>query len=134
MVGDPNTGMLIGITQNFGADGIHYGEYRIGGTSLSSPLFAGMMAVADQLIRGRHGFINPWMYRITSATGAIRDTVHDNGAVVRVDYVNGLNADDGLSTTVRRFDYPKLTIHTTRGYDNVTGLGTPNGPLFLFLI
>ena len=28
-----------------------YGEYRIGGTSLSSPLFAGYMALADQKAR-----------------------------------------------------------------------------------
>jgi subtilase family serine protease len=39
MDGDPSTGMLIGQTQTF-PDGVHYGEYRIGGTSLSSPLLA----------------------------------------------------------------------------------------------
>src|SRR5581483_5734873 len=44
-VGDPNTGMLVGQTQRF-SDGTYYGEYRIGGTSLSSPLMAGIMAVA----------------------------------------------------------------------------------------
>ena len=37
---DPTTGMLIGQTQTF-PDGAYYGEYRIGGTSLASPLFAG---------------------------------------------------------------------------------------------
>ena len=31
----------------------HYGEYRIGGTSLSSPLFAGIMALADQAAASR---------------------------------------------------------------------------------
>src|SRR3954462_13251938 len=44
MDGDPNTGMLVGQTQTF-SDGAYYDEYRIGGTSLSSPLFAGVMAL-----------------------------------------------------------------------------------------
>ena len=46
-------GMLVGETQNFslasgfGPAGVHYGEYRIGGTSLASPLMAGAQAVAQ---------------------------------------------------------------------------------------
>src|SRR5262249_44193757 len=47
MVGDPNTGMLIGETQTF-PNGTYYDQYRIGGTSLSCPLFAGIMALANQ--------------------------------------------------------------------------------------
>jgi subtilase family serine protease len=133
MVGDPNTGMLIGITQTF-PDGVHYDQYRIGGTSLASPLFAGLMAVSDQLTGFHHGFINPALYLFTSHTPAVSDVQHAGGGVVRVDYVNGIDASDGLSTTARTFDYPGLTIHTTRGYDNVTGLGVPNGVAFLGLI
>ena len=38
---------LIGQTQQF-PEGAHYDEFRIGGTSLSSPIFAGLMALADQ--------------------------------------------------------------------------------------
>ena len=44
MDADPNTGMLIGETQIF-PDGTYYDQYRIGGTSLASPLFAGMTAL-----------------------------------------------------------------------------------------
>ena len=47
MDADPTTGMLVGETQEF-PDGNHYGEYRIGGTSLASPLFAGFQALAAQ--------------------------------------------------------------------------------------
>jgi subtilase family serine protease len=133
MVGDPNTGMLIGITQTF-PDGAYYDQYRIGGTSLASPLFAGVMAVSDQLRGFHHGFINPALYKFTSHTPAVSDVQHANGGVVRVDFVNGIDASDGLTTTVRAFDYPNLTIHTTRGYDNVTGLGVPNGAFFLALV
>ena len=37
----PELGMLEGETQTFPDGKEKYGEYRIGGTSLSSPLFAG---------------------------------------------------------------------------------------------
>jgi subtilase family serine protease len=58
MVGDPNSGFLMGMVQDFDqaanpgslplpGDETRYSEYRIGGTSLSSPLFAGLMALAD---------------------------------------------------------------------------------------
>ena len=47
--------------------------------------------------------------------------------------VNGVDATGGLVRTVRMFDDPDQTIHTTRGYDNVTGVGTPRGLLFLLL-
>jgi subtilase family serine protease len=133
MLGDPNTGMLIGETQTF-PDGVHYGQFRIGGTSLSSPLFAGYVAVADQLLGHRHGFINPVLYRFAASTPAIRDVVHQANAVVRVDYINGLDATAGLRTSVRAFDYQGLTIATAPGYDNVTGLGTPAGSSLLFLL
>ena len=55
--------MLVGETQAF-PDGIHYGEYRIGGTSLSSPLFAGVQALAAQAAGGRLGFANPTIYAL----------------------------------------------------------------------
>ena len=40
---DPNTGFLVGQTQQF-SDGTHYDEYRLGGTSLAAPLMAGIAA------------------------------------------------------------------------------------------
>ncbi len=132
MDGDPNTGMLVGETQTF-PDGVYYDQYRIGGTSLSSPLFAGVTAVANQLDRFDHGFINPLLYQFTSRTGAISDVRHAPGGVVRVDYNNGVDATDGLTTSVRTFDFQGLAIHTTPGYDNVTGLGVPRGLAFLLL-
>ena len=69
MVGDPNTGFLVGQTQTF-PEGVSYDEYRIGGTSLSSPLFAGVMALADQQAGVHHGFANPFLYSLAGSTGA----------------------------------------------------------------
>jgi subtilase family serine protease len=132
MDGDPNTGMLVGETQTF-PDGVYYDQYRIGGTSLSSPLFAGVTAVANQLDRFDHGFINPLLYQFTSRTGAIGDVRHAPGGVVRVDFNSGVDASDGLITSVRTFDFQGLAIHTTPGYDDVTGLGVPRGVAFLLL-
>jgi subtilase family serine protease len=133
MDADPNTGFLVGETQTF-PDGAYYDQYRIGGTSLASPLFAGVMADADQLDGFSHGFINPALYLLTSRTPAITDVAPTSATgVVRVDYVDGTDAKQGYKTTVRTLNDNSLTIHTTKGYDNVTGLGTPNGPLFLGL-
>ncbi|HTI22305.1 MAG TPA: S53 family peptidase [Kutzneria sp.] len=133
MDADPTTGMLIGLTQTFPDGTVKYGEYRIGGTSLASPLMAGLMAVADQF-GGRHGFINPWMYKALSHTPAITDVKPVDGGSVRVDFVNGTDDSNGFVRSVRTFNNQDETIHTTRGYDNITGLGTPSGLLFLGLI
>lgn len=72
MLGDPSTGMLIGVTQTF-SEGVKYDEYRIGGTSLASPLFAGMMALADDVSGVHHGFINPMLYQRLAGSQAITD-------------------------------------------------------------
>ena len=132
MLGDPNTGFEIGITQTF-PDGAYYDQYRIGGTSLACPLLAGLMADADQLDHYHHGFINPLLYHFTAHTPAISDVLPQSGGVVRVDYANGTDASGGYVKSVRMFNDQDQTIHTTPGYDNVTGVGTPSGPLFLLL-
>ena len=91
------------------------------------------MAVANQLDHFDHGFVNPVLYHVTSRTGAIDDVRHVTGGVVRVDYKNGVDASGGLTTSVRTFDFQGLAIHTAPQYDNVTGLGVPNGLAFLAL-
>jgi subtilase family serine protease len=132
MVGDPNTGMLIGQTQDYSGNPIdlpgddqHYGEYRIGGTSLSCPLFAGVMALADQAAGRRHGFANPALYAL-AGSGAFRDVQQPGGplAVVRDDYANQLDASGGVTTTLRSLNQ-LLTLHLLPGYDDSTGLGSP---------
>lgn len=130
-VGDPNTGFLVGQTQTF-PDGAYYDQYRLGGTSLASPVMAGIIAVSDSLDHFHHGFINPLIYS-TAKSSSINDLRHVEGAVERVDYANSVDDSEGLIVSARKLDYPDLTIHTTPGYDNVTGLGSPSGPAFLRL-
>ena len=121
-LGDPNTGMLIGQTQHF-STGAQYDEYRIGGTSLSSPLMAGIMADAQQLSGTQIGFANPLIYSLP--TGAFHGVTHIAGGVVRADYANSENGNAGILYSVRTFDQ-QFTLATTFGYDDVTGRGTPN--------
>ncbi|MGH7750476.1 MAG: S53 family peptidase, partial [Candidatus Dormibacteria bacterium] len=130
MDADPNTGIVIGVTQSF-PGGVRYGEYRIGGTSLAAPLVAAIEALADEEAGMHHGFLNPAIYRL-GGTSALRDVVAPPGplALVRVDYANRLDASGGLVTTLRTLGQTQ-TLHTTPGYDDVTGLGTPRGMAFI---
>jgi subtilase family serine protease len=131
-VGDPNTGFTIGITQKF-FDGTRYGEYRIGGTSLSAPLMAGIMALAQQRAHQALGFINPALYQAYQANpGIVHDVVDPSTtiAVVRTNFVNGQNDDNGKAFSLRTMNQTG-TLHTKPGYDDVTGVGTPNGEAYL---
>ena len=131
MVGDPSTGFLVGQSQTFPDGTVKYSEYRIGGTSLSCPLFAGVTAVSNQLHGGALGFLNPKLYAL-AGTSAFRDVDHGRAVtdgVVRVDYVNGVDSKDGLATSLRTLNQTG-SIYTRKGYDDVTGVGSPNGAGF----
>ena len=126
---DPNTGYLIGQTQTFPDGSIAYSEYRIGGTSLSSPIMAGIMALADQASGSRHGFANPALYAL-HASNTYSEAFHDvvdpprTVAAVRADYSDFVSSLP-LRHTLRTMNQT-LSLHTAPGWDDVTGLGTPN--------
>jgi subtilase family serine protease len=124
-LGDPQTGMLVGQTQTF-PDGAYYDEYRIGGTSLSSPIFAGLMALADQKAGSHLGFANPAFY---ANAGQFYDVLSVKTAVARRNFNNSVDASAGTADRLRTFDdySGSPTQHTGLGWDNVTGLGTPTG-------
>ena len=97
------------------------GSYTIeshGGTSASAPLWAGLIALADQHA-GRHlGFVNAALYRIGRST-RYRRAFHDVTAG---------------SNTAR---FPPRTIagyHAARGWDPVTGWGSPNASVLVTLL
>ena len=123
VLGDVQTGYLVGQTQTF-PDGTYYDEYRLGGTSLSSPIFAGLMALADQAAGHPHGFANPLFY---AHPGAFYDVLSVKTAVARRNFNNSVDASEGTSDFLRTFDdySGSPTQHTGPGWDNVTGLGTP---------
>jgi subtilase family serine protease len=131
MDGDPTTGMLVGETQTWSDGSVSYDTYRVGGTSVSCPLFAGVMALADQRARFAHGFVNPLLYAL-ARSNAYRDIVSPAGtmAAVRSDYANGEDASGGMIYSLRTLDQTE-SLQTTPGYDDVTGMGSPNGIAFL---
>jgi subtilase family serine protease len=122
-LGDPQTGLLVGQTQTF-PEGAHYDEYRSGGTSLASPIFAGLMALADQAAGHPHGFANPALY---ANPGAFYDVLSVKTAVARRNFVNGVDDTAGTADFLRTLDdySGSPTQHTGPGWDNVTGLGSP---------
>jgi subtilase family serine protease len=130
MDADPNTGMIVGETQVF-PDGTYWDQYRIGGTSLASPLLAGMVAVADQAHHKALGFINPLYYSMIG-TSALHDIVAPKSPLfqVRTEYVNGVDNKQGKLYKLQTIDVQTTTIHDGPGYDDETGVGTPAGPAF----
>jgi subtilase family serine protease len=128
--GDPNTGFEVGETQVF-PDGTYWDQYRIGGTSLSSPLIAGVVAVADQLAHRSLGFINPLYYKLLG-TPALHDITAPKSPVaqVRTNYANNLDNSQGKTYELGTIDVQSSTLHDTKGYDDETGVGTPDGPAF----
>jgi len=83
------------------------GWFIVGGTSCSSPQFAGLVAIADQIAGHGLGQINPTLYQLASGP---------NYGTYFYDVTTGNNqADPSIP------GYPATT-----GWDPVTGLGTPN--------
>jgi subtilase family serine protease len=129
---DPNAGYLIGQTQTFpatcnGPGTVAYDEYRIGGTSLSCPIVAGIMALSDQKAGAAHGFANPFFYSLSA--GSFYDVGSVKTAVGRRNFVNSVDNCNGTVDRLRTFDdySGSPTQSTGAGWDNVTGLGVFNG-------
>ena len=92
---------------------------------------AGVMALADDHAGFHHGFANPALYDL-AGTDAFRDVrgKRKEVAVARNNFNNGVNGNDGISTVLRTTDRD-TSLHARRGYDDVTGLGSPAGAAFL---
>lgn len=142
---DPNTGFLVGQTQQFSTGAPIYDEYRIGGTSVAAPLMAGMAAVANQVANAPLGFLNPRIYQAyTAGAGAYYDVDQKDAfgtglddplpSVVRVNYVNSEDPTAGLTFSLRTEEEPNQTLHSVQGYDTATGVGTPSGAGFFSTI
>ena len=98
------TGVLVYDT-DFSTGG---GWFIVGGTSSGSPQWAGIVAIADQVNGGPLGFINPALYRIGASP-----------ARYAADFFDVTTGNNHADPTVPGFS-------ATKGWDAVTGLGTPN--------
>jgi len=130
MVADPQTGVLFSQTYVWPNGRRQIIDSWIGGTSLSTPLVAGIMALADQRSGSPHGFLNPSLYRLAGSP-ALRDVVPqaDPLAVLR----NSLEPDGSILTRLRTLDRDS-SLHTAAGWDPVTGLGSPVADQLVFML
>jgi subtilase family serine protease len=144
---DPFTGINVGMLK-FGGGKPTFFQESIGGTSESSPLVAGMVIAAQQGQKIPFGFINPAIYQL-DGTKAFFDTLPLTSSSrplyrgVECDLLEFFNICLGPKTTTNRI--PSLTTFddqspsmkgytgqvTLPGYDNMTGLGVPNGQVFI---
>jgi subtilase family serine protease len=90
------------------------GWYVVGGTSVSSPSWAGLVAIADQIDGGRLGLLDPGLYRLASDPGRYAADFHD------VATGNTNQTDPSVGGYV-----------AGAGWDPVTGLGTPDAARLL---
>ena len=132
--GDPDTGMLVGYIQT-GTDA-KPGPYKTGsnaGTSLACPLIAGLVADAQQGQPSAFGFINPLLYRL-SGTAAFHDILPVSASTPQQDRAAYTPTADGSSPDVDVFGAQESGAGhqvLAKGYDTMTGLGTPNGAAFI---
>ncbi|KAK2861304.1 vesicle formation at the endoplasmic reticulum [Arthroderma sp. PD_2] len=91
----------------------------VSGTSASAPLFAGVVSILNSIRlshnKPRLGFLNPWLYTI--GRSGFTDIVHGGS--------DGCTGTDLYSHLPTPF-IPGASWNATRGWDPVTGLGTPN--------
>ena len=143
---DPFTGIDVGLLR-FSRGHVRFFQESIGGTSESSPLVAGMVTAAQQGQPVPFGFINPVIYQL-NRTSAFHDALPLIASSppryrgVECDLLEfadiclgrtGKNRIPSLTT----FDDQSRSMKgytgqvTLPGYDNMTGLGVPNGQIFI---
>jgi len=132
--GDPDTGILTGYIAT-GTDA-HPGPYQTeenAGTSLATPLVAGLVADAQQGQKSAFGFINPLLYRL-AGTQALHDILPVTASMPQQDRDAWEAASGGLGPGIDVFDSQERAWTqqvTAKGYDTMTGVGTPNGAAFI---
>jgi subtilase family serine protease len=135
---DPNSGILQGIIETVNHKPV-YVTFLDGGTSLASPLVAGIIADASQGQPSSFGFINPLLYSlsgsdayndalpVTSSTPVLDQTAFTPPSLAGLPLLNPLDAQGTA--------YEAYTDQVTAtGYDTMTGLGTPDGSNFIYAL
>jgi subtilase family serine protease len=131
---DPSTGMVVGETtlQPNGKTEA-FSLSRIGGTSVASPVFAGIEADAQQAAGYPLGFANPVIYARygTSAYHDVTDSPLGPGVTigeVRSNYANGQLRKGPFVYYLRTLGIDgegAARLYAVKGYDDATGVGSP---------
>lgn len=148
---DPFTGFALIVT----SEGVQYAEAGIGGTSLASPIFSAIWAIADQYNGGPLGHAGSVVPKLKA--GQITDvlptsplnvsdpsgTVYDTSGGTfypTLSLFSGLYSEDNFVAAIWNFDSEDAAVISfgtdssltvTPGWDNVTGYGEPNGLPFI---
>jgi subtilase family serine protease len=124
---DPSTGMLIGLTMAATPTSPPaYTEGTAGGTSVATPLIAGVQADAEQALGRPIGFADPAIYA-RYGTRAYHDVTDDplGPGVTIAAAVPNVETAAGTPTSYADTFARDTSLHATRGYDDVTGVGSP---------
>jgi subtilase family serine protease len=149
---DPFTGVVVVFT----SDGEQVAEAGVGGTSLASPIFTAIWAIADQYNDKPLGFASPLIAGLKA--GQIRDVLptssltanNVSGTITDADgtttyspaslYDGLLYGNTGFTSAIWNLDSEDAiaisfgtdsSLTVTKGWDNVTGYGEPNGLPFI---
>lgn len=151
---DPYTGVAIALSNQFGIPFLNFG---IGGTSLATPVFSAIWAIANQKAGEPLGQAAPAIaelpagdiqdvlatnaYSTTNAAGVVFDQSGANYYSAASLLSPALETDTGFTSAI--FPYVggntyalfgfgiDTSLTVTAGWDNVTGYGTPNGLKFI---
>ena len=138
------TGVRVGLLQFHPGQPPTYAQITVGGTSVAAPLVAGMVTAAQQGQPRPFGFLNPALYKLagtraffTTRPLTSKSPPLDRGTVCRSGCQTVCPSHSCQILGLTTFDdqnpgMPEYTGQVTRnGYDNMTGLGTPDGPNFI---
>lgn len=158
MLADPNTGMLFGETYLIYSPPVdpgclkltsttEYCEFPIGGTSVASPTFAGVLALVNEHRfsqgQGAIGFLNPALYKLNVGEdpGSGAPIIDVNAPSEPIAGLYGFLSFDNFVGIATIDSYPTssgkiienvdTSLRSAPGYDNVTGLGVPSVPEFI---
>jgi subtilase family serine protease len=111
-------------------------EVLIGGTSLASPIVAGIVADAQQGQHKAFGFTDPVLYRL-NGTPALNDMLPVTSRTPGLFRADACDAQTCRKAFLFTFDDQNPTMRgykgqvTLKGYDNMSGIGTPRGQVFI---
>jgi subtilase family serine protease len=149
---DPYTGFPIIFTDA----GVQYAEAGVGGTSLASPIFTAIWAIADQVNGSPLGFASPAVAKLgvgeitdvlptsplnaDNPTGSVKDSSGTTNYTTSELFTGLLYTQKQFPAAIWPFDSTDAAVLTfgtdssltvTKGWDNVTGYGEPNGLPFI---